>query len=223
MTTPPPTRATRLAYDTVAADYAKLFSTELESKPLDRGLLGVFAEFVRSAGLGPVADVGCGPGRVTTYLSGLGLDAFGVDLSPGMIEIARARYPELRFEVGAMAALDLADGTLGGVLAWYSIIHTPPEQLAASFAELGRVLAPGGHLLLAFQAGDDDHVHREEAYGHAVSLDSYRHSPDRVAELLERAGIPVHTRVLRDPDYVGWETSPQAYFLARRELAAPSP
>ncbi len=222
MTTPPPTGATRLAYDTVAADYAKLLSTELESKPLDRGLLGVFAEYVLSAGLGPVADVGCGPGRVTTFLAGLGLDVTGVDLSPGMVDIARSRYPELRFEVGAMAALDLDDGVLGGVLAWYSIIHTPPDQLSIAFAELGRVLAPGGHLLLAFQAGDDDHVHREEAYGHAVSLDSYRHSPDRVAESLKQAGLPVHTRVLRAPDDSGSETSPQAYFLARKDVAAPA-
>lgn len=222
MTTPPPTRAARLAYDTVAADYAKLLSTELESKPLDRGLLGVFAEYVRSARLGPVADVGCGPGRVTTYLAHLGLDAFGVDVSPGMIDVARSRYPDLRFEVGAMAALDLADGALGGVLAWYSIIHTPPEHLSTAFAELGRVLAPGGHILLAFQAGEDDHVHREEAYGHAVSLDSYRHSPDRVAETMERFGLRVHTRVLRAPDDSGWETSPQAYFLARKTLT-PSP
>jgi SAM-dependent methyltransferase len=223
VTTPPPTRATRLAYDTVAADYAKLLSTELESKPLDRGLLGVFAEYVRSAGLGPVADVGCGPGRVTTYLAGLGLDAFGVDLSPGMIEVARAHHPGLRFEVGAMAALDLADGALGGVLAWYSIIHTPPGQLAVAFAELGRVLAPGGHLLLSFQAGDDDHVLREAAYGHAVSLDSYRHSPDRIAARLERAGIPVHTRVIREPDDSGSETSPQAYFFARKGQAPAAP
>jgi hypothetical protein len=52
-------------------------------------------------------------------------------------------------------ALDLADGVLGGIVAWYSIIHTPPQRLPVTFAEFGRVLSPGGHLLLAFQAGDE--------------------------------------------------------------------
>jgi len=48
-----------------------------------------------------------------------------------------------------MTALELPDGGLAGIVAWYSIIHTPPEHLPSVFAELFRVLAPGGHLALA--------------------------------------------------------------------------
>ena len=104
----------------------------------------------------PVADLGCGPGYVTAHLGGLGLNAFGVDLSPTMIELAREAHPDLRFEVGSMTALDIGDEALGGVLAWYSTIHTPPEELPAVLTEFHRVLAPGGHLLLAFFQADDD-------------------------------------------------------------------
>nr|WP_240943201.1 class I SAM-dependent methyltransferase [Planosporangium thailandense] len=90
-------------------------------------MLVAFAELVRATGAGPVADLGCGPGYVTAYLCSLGLTAFGVDLSPEMIALARQAYPALRFDVGSMTALELEDGALGGVLARYSIIHTPPE------------------------------------------------------------------------------------------------
>ena len=208
-------RTTRLAYDTVAADYAALLSTELEEKPVQRTMLDLFAELVLADGGGPVGDLGCGPGRVTSYLRQRGLDAFGVDLSPAMVEVARAAYPRLRFEVGPLDALDLPDRSLAGAMAWYSLIHVPPEDQPAVIAELHRVLAPGGHLLLAFQVGDDERVRREQAYGHAVRLDSYRLCPDRVTGQLARAGLDVHARLVREPadDY---ETTQQAYLLARR-------
>lgn len=213
VTEPSDLRATRTAYDTVAEDYAALLATELAAKPLDRALLAAFAELVRAGGIGPIADLGCGPGRVTAHLHSLGVTVFGVDLSPVMIMVARRTHPGLRFDEGDMAALDLADGSLGGVVAWYSVIHTPPDRLPGMFAEFHRMLGAGGHLLLAFQAGDE-RVHLEHAYGHALSLDAYRMSPDRVAELLSHAGFDVHARLVREPD--GPEKVQQAYLLARR-------
>ncbi|MFC8537810.1 class I SAM-dependent DNA methyltransferase [Streptomyces sp. NPDC057249] len=206
--------ATRASYDTVAADYAALLADELAAKHLDRAMLGAFAAYVRGAGGGPVADLGCGPGRVTAYLRGLGLDAFGVDLSPGMVAEARRRHPGLRFEVGTMAALDLPDGSLGGAVAWYSLVHTPPRELGPYVAEFRRVLAPGGHLLIAFKAGDDEGVRLGHAYGHPVDLDVYRFDPDRVAALLGAAGLESRARLVRAADPA--ERTPQAFLLARR-------
>jgi ubiquinone/menaquinone biosynthesis C-methylase UbiE len=87
-----------------------------------------------------------------------------------MIEVARRSHPDLRFEVGSMNALDLADGSLGGIVAWYSIIHTPRGLLPQVFAEFARVLVPGGHLLLAFKAGDETR-HLAKGYGHEMSID----------------------------------------------------
>ena len=101
MTEPDFLRDTRASYDTVATGYAERFGDELDAKPLDRAMLAGFAELVRAAGAGLVADVGCGTGRVTAHLDRLGLPVFGIDLSPGMIEVARRTYPGLRFEVGA--------------------------------------------------------------------------------------------------------------------------
>lgn len=204
---------TRASYDTVADDYARLLSSELTTKVLDRAMLAAFAELVQAAGGGPVADLGCGPGRVTAHLAALGLSAFGVDLSPGMVAVARRTYPGLRFEEGSMTALDLKDDGLAGAIAWYSTVHTPPEDLPVLFAEFHRVLAPGGQLLLAFKVGDE-RVRLEHAYGHPVSLDVYRFPPDLVAELLGRAGLVEVARLVREPDER--EKTPQGFLLARK-------
>lgn len=207
--------ATRTAYDAVAVDYAAMLHDELAAKPFDRAMLAAFAEHVQAAGGGEVADLGCGPGRVTAELDRLGVDAFGIDLSPAMVDVARAGHPELLFEVGTMAALDLPDAELAGAVAWYSIIHTPPERQHLLFGEFARVVRPGGWLLLAFQVGDDV-VNVRHAYGHDVELDAYRQAPDRIRDLLAAAGFTEHARLLREP--VAPEKVPQAYVFARRAV-----
>jgi SAM-dependent methyltransferase len=214
MTEPDFLSTTRAFYDAVAADYADHFRDSLENQPLDRAMLAGFAEVVRAAGGGPVADLGCGPGRVTAHLHALGLPVSGVDLSSQMVELARRTNPGVRFDEGSMLSLDLPDGALGGIVAWYSIIHTPQERLPDVFAEFHRVLAPGGHLLVAFQVGDEP-LHLAQPFGHAVSLDFQRRQPDHIAELLRQAGLAVRARLLREPEE-GVEKTPQAYLLARK-------
>ena len=204
---------TRTAYDTVSVDYASLLEDELAGSPLDRALLAHFAELVLAEVRGPVVDVGCGPGRITGHLATLGLEVGGIDLSPGMVAEARRRHPHLEFRTGTLAALEVADESLAGVVAWYSVIHTPPDDLPAIFAELHRVIRPNGLLLLAFQSGGFS-VRREQAYGHAVTFEAHRHDPDRVTAQLADAGLRVTVRTERAPQ--DYETTPQAFLLARR-------
>jgi SAM-dependent methyltransferase len=210
MTEPSYLTTTRSSYDTVASDYAELVKTLFAKEPLGRAMLAAFAELVQADGGGPVADLGCGPGHVTAHLNTLGVSAFGVDLSPKMVEIARRTYPDLRFEVGSMTALDLPDGELRGIVAWWSILHTPPEVLPTVFAEFHRTLAPGGHLLVGFHAGDEQ-LRPEGAYGHPVSYDAYLLPPDHITELLSQAGMAVTARLLSEGKK--W---PQACLLARK-------
>ncbi|MGW2695211.1 class I SAM-dependent methyltransferase [Streptomyces sp. NPDC001296] len=204
---------TRASYDAVASDYERLLRNAMDTSPFDRAMLGVFAERVLAGGGGPVGDLGCGPGRVTTYLDKLGLDAFGIDLSPGMVAVARRTHPALRFEVGSMTELPLADGTLAGALVWYSTVHTPPLELPRYFREFHRVLAPGGHLLTAFKVGDEC-VHLDHAYGHDLSLDVYRVRPEQVSASLTDAGFEEVARLVRAADER--ENTPQGYLLARK-------
>ena len=200
-----PTRAT---YSTVAESYDR-FVPPVRDDVEDRALLTAFADLVRG---GPVADLGCGTGRVTAFLAAAGLDVSGIDLSPEMLAVARRDHPELRFSEGSLLALDLPDGGLAGAVAWYSIIHTPPERLPAVAAELFRVLRPGGHLQLGFHVGDRRH-HRSDGYGHeGFSLDIYWLPVDRVCDLMSDAGFEILTKVLRDPA----ARVPQGRVLARK-------
>lgn len=183
------------AYDAVAVRYADFVRGELDQLPLDRAVLAAFADSVRTAGGGPVAELGCGPGRITAHLQDLGLDVFGLDLSPAMIGLARSTYPGLRFEVGSMDALDLADGELSGIVSWYSIIHAVPRELPGYFAEFGRVLAGGGRLLVAFFESAGGPV---EAFGHTVAP-AFRWPIDDLAALAVEAGFAEVGRMSREP------------------------
>ncbi|MFC8431469.1 class I SAM-dependent methyltransferase [Streptomyces sp. NPDC057253] len=203
--------ATRTFYDSVAEDYAEQFKGVLTVSPLDRVLLAGFAELVGDGG--QVADLGCGPGRITAHLASLGLSVFGLDLSESMLAIARRENPGLRFEQGSMLALDLPDGALTGAVSWYSSIHTPVDELPRLFAEFHRVLAPGGHLLVAFQAGDKDR-HHDRPWGRPVSLTFLRRQPERIAALLRAAGFALVSQTVREPGPE--EVSQQAFLIARR-------
>lgn len=216
---------TRSSYDTIAEYYAEHLRDELATRPVDRATLATFAELVHETGNPRIADIGCGPGRLTGHLLDLGLDPSGVDLSPGMIAQARQAHPGARFDVGSMLDLDLPDGELGGVVAWYSIIHVPTELLPEVFAGFHRILAPGGYLQLAFQTGDEL-VRRTEAAGFPLTLDFHRRHPDDIAALLAAARFDVRIRTIRqpDPDRPFPETTPQAYLLARKpNPATPGP
>jgi SAM-dependent methyltransferase len=187
--------ATVEAYDAVAIRYADFAAGGLDQLPLDRAVLAAFAESVRAAGGGPVAELGCGPGHITAYLRDLGLDVFGVDLSSSMINLARSAYPGLRFEIGSMDALALADGELAGIVSWYSIIHAAPQELPAYFAEFRRVLPPGGHLLAAFFESGDGPV---AAFDHKVAP-AFRWPVDDLAAMAHEAGFAEVGRMLREP------------------------
>jgi len=202
----------RHSYDSAARAYAEHLASELDRKPLDRHLLNRFAEAVRGVGL--VADLGCGPGHVARYLDAQGVRMVGIDLSPEMIRVASELQPGIEFRAGDMRALDLPDGSLAGVIAFYAIVHFKPDELGPVFREMRRVLSAGGLALLAFHIGEEV-VHLDDLFGAPVSLDFRFHVPERVIEALESAGFTVMERTDRQP-YEGAEhPSRRCYILAR--------
>jgi ubiquinone/menaquinone biosynthesis C-methylase UbiE len=207
-------RQTRTGYDIVAEDYATLIPDLSAETSLDVAMIDDFAGRCLDARISPVADVGCGTGRVSAHLAARGVDIFGVDLSPGMIDVARRTHPRLRFQVGAMEDLPIQDAALGGLLAWYSLIHTAPSRLPAVVSEFARILKPGSWLLTAFQTGEGQRVERSTAYGHTVTMTHYRHAAQQVISVLDTGGFNLHTQLHRSPE--GFETTHQAVLLACR-------
>ncbi|WP_233225034.1 class I SAM-dependent methyltransferase [Nocardia sp. MDA0666] len=203
--------AVAAAYDEVAELYTGLFRDAMVNAPVDRAMLGLFAELVRAEDRGPVADLGCGPGRITGHLDALGLNTFGLDASAEMIRMAREVHPHLRFEHRSMEKLEVADGGLGAIVAWYSIIHMPPEQLPDLFAEFARALAADGYLMLAFQAADDGAD--RQPYDHKVAP-VVRWSPEALAEMLRPHGFVPVVRMVRPPEPD--ERCPHGYLLVRK-------
>lgn len=203
---------TRDSYDTVAAGYADLMRNALDAAPYLRGALKLFADLVRANGTGPVADVGCGPGHVTAHLHELGLEAAGIDLSPGMIEAARREHPGLRFETGSMTDLPLADASVAGVVAFWSLIHVPDHALAAVLGQFRRVLRPGGPLLVGFHVGDESRLKTEGYGGHPMKVWVYRRRPEQLATRLRDAGFAVEAQLLFTPD----DGVPGAVLFARQ-------
>lgn len=186
----------RRAYDAMAATYHEWLPDLRAEQPLDRAMIAAFAEQVRLLQPASVLDAGCGTGRMVGFLRGLGLDVIGVDLSPGMVGIARTVHPDVGFQVADLRHLPFADDTFAGVLAWYSLIYCAPDDLAAALRELTRVLAPGGYLLAGFQAGTgtrslndpDADVHMPELFLRTV---------DEMSAAFGQAGLTVAARCFR--------------------------
>lgn len=202
------------SYDLVAGDYAASFHDEMDKKPFDRKMLDWLAEKVGADGL--ICDLGCGPGQIARYLFDHGARACGIDLSAQMVEQARGLHPDIPFYQGDMLALPaIADGSFGGIAAFYSIIHVPRTDLEQALREIKRVLRPGGSLLLTFHIGQEI-KHLDEWWGRPVSLDFFFFETEEMKDYLKRAGFELEEVIERDPYPEIEYQSRRAYIFAKR-------
>ena len=216
-----PTQSIRESYDRLADEYVRRIFNELQRKVLDRELLDHFAAAV--AGRGDICDMGCGPGHVARYLRDAGAKVFGLDLSPQMLEQARKLNPDISFREGNMLALDLPDGSLAGIAAFYAIVNIPHEALPIVFREMARVLQPDGLLLLAFHVGDQT-IHENELWGQPIAMDFFFFQTSAMQLELEKAGLAIEEIIEREPYAPEVEhQSRRAYIFARRPSAAGTP
>lgn len=194
------------AYDARSQEYVDLLGSVDQLADADRTLISRW----RDSTAGRLLDAGCGPAAWVEVLREGRRDVLGIDLSERFLQHGRRRHPTVPFLRASLAALPLGAGTVGGVLAWYSIIHTPPAQLPPLLAELGRVLRPDGSLLLGFFDGAP-----RERFAHAV-VPGYYWSVDALRPLLAEAGLDVVEHVGRhDPGH-----RPHAALVARRAQPA---
>lgn len=201
------------AYDERAAEYLEVAGDLGLMDPRDRELIRRW----RDETPGMLLDAGCGPGHWTAFLHGddgaefeTGRDVEGIDLSTAFIHGARVRYPHLTFHHGSFRTLPQASGTVGGILAWYSVIHTPPAELPDVFAELARVLAPGGSLLLGYFVGEP-----RAAFAHAVAP-AFFWTAEALSPLLAAAGLELQWSEAREREPGEISSRPHGALRARR-------
>ena len=183
------------SYDAVAPAYEARFLDELAGKPRDRELLTDLAGGV--GGGRPVLDVGCGPGQVGAFVRALGPTVVGVDLSPVMARLAAGR---LDGGVTAdLARLPFPAGSIGGAVAFYSLIHLRRDLLVPAVAELARVLAPGARLLATFHEGEGE-LRADEFLGSPVPFVATMFGLEEVVSAFGAGGLRVE-RAERRPPY----------------------
>src|SRR4029453_10575011 len=139
------------AYASVAELYIEMFGTSQQVHADDLAFIGRHL----SGRPGTVLDLGCGPGHITGYLRSTGVDATGIDMVPEFIAHAQAAHPSGRYQLGSIENLDVANHSIAGILAWYSLIHLPPQNLDGVLAEFRRAVGPPGTVVLGLFDGDE--------------------------------------------------------------------
>ena len=205
------------AYDSVAVEYAEKFFNELAAKPLDRKLLDLFSE--RIADSGRVCEVGCGPGEVAAYLSGIGVDVYGIDISEEMIRVASRLTPTVHFEPGDMLSMKAEDNSLGGIVGFYAIVNLSKEQIERACAEFYRTLRPSAPILLSFHVGDEI-LHVSDFLGKPVSLDFIFYPVDTIRIILEQAGFHIDEVIVRSPYAAVEHPSQRGYIFASKKSSS---
>ncbi len=206
-------------YDRLAEAYADALGDELAGKPFDRWLLDRAAE---AAAEGQGLDVGCGPGQIAGYLAGRGVAMTGLDLSPAMVEWARAGHPEVEFRQGSFVVPpmprggDPRDPGWHLITAWYAVVHLAGSEIAPTVAALTRVLRRGGTLALATHVGHEV-LHPGSVVGVPTALDFVLHDEATLIGACEAAGLVDLEWYVRGP-LADEAMTPRMYLIGRKPV-----
>lgn len=189
-------------YDDIAKEYAEEFFEDTS----DNKYIDIFLDSLDGI---KILDVGCGNGKDCKYISQKGFDINGIDLSVGMLNIAREKVPTGKFEIMDITNITYPDDSYDGIISNCSLFHIPMEELPKTLESFRRILKPNGKLLLILQEGNGEMM-VEEPYRPGVHIYMNYFSTEQIQELLKQYGFEV--------GYLTKEESPNEFELGNGKL-----
>jgi SAM-dependent methyltransferase len=172
---------TMVSYDHIAEKFADRWFDHPPSRPLE-----LFAGHLARSG--HVLDAGCGPGHHARWLAERGHDVMGVDLSAGMLRIARSRVPTAAFRRMDLQSLRFPPGIFDGIWCAGAAMHIPREEIVTVLRGFRRLLRPGGVIGLNMQVGRRSEL---VEYENDRRFFEYYRDSGELAVLAARAGLDV--------------------------------
>lgn len=189
-------------YDDIAKEYAEEFFEDTS----DNKYIDIFLDSLEGI---KILDVGCGNGKDCKYISQKGFDINGIDLSVGMLSIAKEKVPNGKFEVMDMTDITYPDDSYDGIISNCSLFHIPTEELPKTLESFRKILKPNGKLLLILQDGNGEMM-VEEPYRPGVHIYMNYFSTSQIQELLQQYGFEI--------GYLSKEKSPNEFELGNGKL-----
>jgi len=171
-------------YDKVAGAYAReFFDDGIDLKHLDKFLLLLPKR-------AKILDVGCGPGNYTAYMMEKGFDVEGIDLSQGMLKVAKRLVTKGKFRLMDMRKLKYRSRLFDGLCVAYSLYHIELKQVPKTLKELHRVLKSKGLIILMLQQGRGEGIMSEPLNPKEKMFFKY-YQKNEIEQLLKMANFRV--------------------------------
>jgi predicted TPR repeat methyltransferase len=184
------------AYDLTAPFYDKWYWQPFWRAAEYPPILEAIQRFRRGRGRSiDILDVGCGTGWYLDQLKSICRDRVGIDLSGGMLAIARERLGNTLLKRADGRKIPFAKSRFDAVLCTRVISHMP--QIGAAILEMKKVLGDGGLLIISDVDAEHDYEYTRLPIqsGH-VFVDTFKHPQQAVFDEVERVGFVLDTRIV---------------------------
>ncbi len=176
-------------YDKIAIKYSKEFSNPSE-------YLDFFLELIPKKGR--ILDFGCGVGVDSNYMFSKGFFVTGIDISKGMLEIARKNYPEVSFKLKDIRDIE-ENGVYDGIVASCSLIHIPKEEVPETLRKFNNLLNKRGIIYISLQEGSSEEVFVDEPFKPDEKLFLNIISFNEIKQLLDESNFSIIKHYQRKP------------------------
>lgn len=178
-----PVLITKKVYDDIAKEYAETYYNwpDIES------YTSIFFKYLRG---NKILDVGCGSGRDAKYFVNKNYEYVGLDISEGMIKIAKEKNPNANFVLGDMRKLPFENNSFDGIWSMSSLLHIPKTEIVNVLKEFNRVLNKDGIFYCSLQKGTFEGFRENDSYDKQSRYFSY-FLEDEIKDYLEKAGFQI--------------------------------